>query len=323
MEAGAFQWEGAQVGGRWNFIPTSRTTSSACPWPRTELIREHYERGDLVILSDVRIEADFDHIAATEPVEGVQARKKKFIFRENVDGRPETRASSWEMFFGDRLETDPDTCRKFQDEVGRVDAQVDALIRRIFNRHDFGRCFISWKFLEITGENLHIDNLPNPERESTQARLFVNVDNQPRHWSLGRHWRHFAERHYVSAGLAEVAGDRLRVQRQAEPRRVRAQLGDVRRARAPGHVRAGQRSGWSIPRVAAHQIRRGRRLCSAQYEYPYGQCIDRKEALPSMIKALERRNARAGQGGPVSALRALLARLTRRETVARSWPRSS
>ncbi len=40
-----------------------------------------------MILSDARIEADFDRIAATEPVEGVQAREQKFIFRKSIDGR--------------------------------------------------------------------------------------------------------------------------------------------------------------------------------------------------------------------------------------------
>ncbi len=88
-----------------------------------------------MILSD---DADRGHFTTSPPPsrswEGVQARKKKFIFRKStIDGRPETRASSWEMFFGDRLETDPDTCRKFQDEVrtrgrpGRL-----PLISRIF-----------------------------------------------------------------------------------------------------------------------------------------------------------------------------------------------
>ncbi len=157
------------------------------------------------------------------------------------------------------------------------------------------RSFISWKFLEITGENLHIDNLPNLN-DTTQVRLFVNVDNQPRHWSLGRHWRHFAERHYVSAGLAEVAGDAYAFNGKLNHAVFGPSYGTCDEPRhlvvfEPGEV-------WLVnSALAAHQIRRGRRLCSAQYEYPYAQCIDRKEALPSMIKGAGAGDAPgAGQG---------------------------
>ncbi len=253
---------------------------------KPRLVREHYERGDLIILSDVRIDADFDRIAAAEPTGGTCVRKQKFVFRKSVNGKPECRASIWNRFFGHRLAQEPSACKAVQEAVEKVDTQVDSLVRRLFDRHTFIRDFTAWKFLSIAGENLHIDNLPNLN-DSTQVRLFVNVDGKPRRWSVGRHWRHYAERYFSSANLHELAADATafngRLNHTAfgpswttcdEPRHL-VEFD-------PGEV-------WLInSAIVAHQVRGGDRLCSANYEYPYRQCISRKETLPELIREVSR-----------------------------------
>ncbi|GAA4748400.1 hypothetical protein GCM10023264_13090 [Sphingomonas daechungensis] len=251
-------------------------------------IRKHYERGDLIILSDVRIDADFDSIAAAEPSGGVEVRRQKFVFRKSVKGKPANRSTIWQRFFGGRLENEPEACRQIQNAISAVDTQMDRLVRKIFSRQRFIIDFTAWKFQRIVGENLHIDNLPNLN-DSTQVRLFANVDNKPRRWSVGRHWRHYAERYFISAKLFEVADDAPefngRLNHAAfgqshmscdEPRHLlEFEVGEV----------------WLInSAIVAHQVRGGDRLCSANYEYPYGQCMSRRETLPYMIREIASRH---------------------------------
>jgi hypothetical protein len=162
------------------------------PVRESRRIRAHFERGDLVILSDVRVHADFECIATAEPAAGAEVRKQKYIFRKLVDGQAELRESVWRRFFGSRLKEDPAGCKKVRRTIEDVDRQLDRIVRAIFNQHDFGTQINAWKFLRIDYENLHIDNLPNLN-ETAQVRLFANVDVRPRAWSVGQHWRHYAK----------------------------------------------------------------------------------------------------------------------------------
>jgi hypothetical protein len=282
------------------------------PLTKPQLIRRHYERGDLVILSDVRVQADFDFIAASGPSGGFDVRKLKFVFRKSVAGLPENRTAIWERFFGDRLQAEPAACRDIQDAVTGVDAQVDALIRRIFGSQTFSTDFIAWKFQDVTGENLHIDNLSNLN-DTAQVRLFVNTDNKPRQWSAGRHWRHYVERHLASHDLLAWTSDATAFNGKLNHAAFGPAWSTCDEPRHlvefdPGEV-------WLVnSALTAHQVRGGRRLCSAHYEYPYRDCIEQRETLPHLIRQLGRAG-KAERGGAASSLRAMLARLTHREKV--------
>lgn len=259
-------------------------------------IREHYERGDLVILADVRIDADFDCIASAEPTGGADVRRQKFVFRKNVRGKPVNRRSIWRRFFGERLETEPEACSTIQTAVATVDRQIDALVRRIFHRHCFTTDFTAWKFLKIDGENLHIDNLPNLN-SSTQVRLFANVDNKPRSWSVGRHWRHYAKRHFEPARLHEVLDDATAFNGRLNHSAFGPSWSSCDEPRH--HVEFEPGEVWLInSAIVAHQVRGGSRLCSANYEYPYRQCIEREETLPAMIRKLAARHGFAPEPAP-------------------------
>ncbi len=132
----------------------------------------------------------------------------------------------------------------------------------------------------------------------------------------GRHSATSPSATHVSAGLAEVAGH------LPTPPAFNGKLNHPvfgpswATCDEPRHLvtfRAGRGSGWSIPRSPPTRIRRGRRLCSAQYEYPYGAVHRSQGGLAVHDQgAGAAQRARAEQGGPVSALRAMLARLTRR-----------
>lgn len=256
----------------------------------------HYERGDLVILSDVRIEADFDGIATIEPSRGNNVRKQKFVFKKSVNGQPESRTAVWERFFGERLRTDPDGCRRMGAEIKTVNATVDALVHRIFSNHGFSTKLIVWKFLEIAGENLHIDNLPNLN-ETTQVRMFVNVGNTPRRWSVGRHWQHYAEQYFTLASLDKLTGDAFAFNGKLNHSAFGPSWSTSEEPRHlvefdPGEV-------WLInSALVAHQVRGGNRLCSTHYEYAYSNCMEQTETLPHLIMRLSRKHAQARLGMP-------------------------
>jgi hypothetical protein len=239
-----------------------------------------FEQGNLVIIKDFRIEADFEFLSTLRPAVENATRRDKYVFTKAIRGNLESRASKWQKFFGDAPSSAIREKAKY--EIERVDWQINGIVRKIFKNHEFSTEFIAWKFHRITGENLHIDNLPN-SNNTAQVRLFSNVDSSPRLWSVGRHWRYYAERHYESAALREVIDNPF----EFNGRLNHAAFGSSQQScDEPRHLLSFEPGEiWLANSVlVAHQIRSGNLLCSAHYEYPYHQCMDQTTSLPHQIK---------------------------------------
>ena len=256
---------------------------------RPRRIRALFERGEVVVLRGTRIAADFDFLSTVEPPHGDGSRRGKYVFWRVIDGARIERRSVWQMFQHEVFQGDEARFRYFEEQVRSVDDQINAIVRAIFDRHEFLTETITWKFQRNRGENLHIDNLNGCDR-AAQVRLFVNLDNKPRRWSIGRHWRHYAERLYDDAGLSEAVDDpcgfNLRLTAAAfgfstaecdEPRHfVEFEPGEVWLANSA---------------LVAHQVRGGDVLALAHHEYPYSRYVDQTESLPAQLQDLVRRRS--------------------------------
>lgn len=247
-------------------------------------VRAHFERGDVVVLKDVRIKADFAYLSSIKPPVGTGVRKDKYVLSKAVNGIAETRACKWAYFQEGSFDGDAVAFAKFREHVEGINTQLDSIVRSIFGRTRFLTEFTTWKFQRIEGENLHIDNLSGCDKVA-QFRIFANLDTQPRKWAVGRHWRHYAERHYHRAGFQAVADDAFQFNGLLSQTAFGPSWSDCDEPRhfvefEPGEI-------WlTNSSLVAHQVRAGNLLVSGHYEYPFSKCRDRSNSLPAQLAAL-------------------------------------
>lgn len=278
------------------------------PSTRPREVRAHFERGDVVILTDIRIDADFEFLSNIEPPTGTGARRDKYVFWQMRNKVPSNQEHVWKYFKDGPLRERPSDYRKFQNLVRYVEDQMNDIVKLIFSRNKFSNEIITWKFQRNTGENLHIDNLQGCN-EIAQVRVFANLDTKPRHWAVGQHWDHYAERYYDTHSLKECAHNAFEFNGRLNHAAFGPSWGtsDEPRHRIafdPGEV-------WlTNSALVAHQVRGGNLMCIAHHEYPYRQYIDRSVSLPSRLKALSRHHSRS----PVTLIdrmRGAMTRITR------------
>ncbi|QIK78945.1 hypothetical protein G7077_08600 [Sphingomonas piscis] len=247
----------------------------------------------MVVLKDVRIDADFDFLRSVEPPHGTGSKRGKYVFWRVVNGVRDGRNSVWETFRREVFEDDENRFEKFREQIQSVDAQIDGIARTIFNRHRFLTETITWKFQRNRGENMHIDNLNGCDK-AAQIRLFANLDNKPRQWSIGRHWRHYAEREFDRAKLSDAVDDPCDFNHRLSAAAFGVSTDTCREPRhmiefEPGEV-------WlANSALVAHQVRGGDVLALVHHEYPYRSYTDPAESLPALLKNLARRRS----GAPV------------------------
>lgn len=254
-------------------------------------VRTLFECGEVVVLKDVRVLADFEFLASVEPPHGAGSKRGKYVFWRVVDGVRDGRGSVWETFRTDVFAGDGQRFEHFKNQIQSVDKQIHEIVLMIFKRRRFLTETITWKFQRNRGENMHIDNLIGSDKVA-QVRLFVNLDNKPRRWSVGCHWRHYAERELDRANLGAVAHDPCKFNHQLSAAAFGVSTESCDEPRhfvefEPGEV-------WlANSALVAHQVRGGDVLALAHHEYPYGAYIDRSHSLPALLNDLVRRHSTA------------------------------
>lgn len=88
--------------------------------------------------------------------------------------------------------------RRLRREINRLYEQVLPVYEGLFKGYRFVRRQIVWRLNTVRNENLHIDTYAN-ELKDHFARLFINLDNQPRIWMTS----------YGIDALYERFGDRI------------------------------------------------------------------------------------------------------------------
>ena len=168
---------------------------------RTALVR-HYEAGDVLILRNAPFAIDLELLSKVSLPTGKQFQKlsdKTFqltsFFR--ADPRKVYRAA-----FG----SDVMLYLRFRREVDRVSACLRDFARDVFRPYRFLKQGVSWRFTKSTKEGLHVDYFRNDE-DLQYVRIFINVDQQPRVWTLSHSLEELIHRHYDAAGLGELPAD--------------------------------------------------------------------------------------------------------------------
>jgi hypothetical protein len=78
-----------------------------------------------------------------------------------------------------------------QTQIASANAQIDTALRVLFPRYySLGCGNITWRMTKTVNENLHVDGFKNgqplsaAEKQAHRVKIFVNIDTEPRHWSI-------------------------------------------------------------------------------------------------------------------------------------------
>jgi hypothetical protein len=182
-------------------------------------IADLFEEGRLIILSDYRLDFDFEALAAlsksTETVTDPQMRRrlKKLVATNFFEGkRPK---NHWgRLKFADPLrqqiyETLCGGQRRVFERVSRAIESAHRELNRIYEAcfPDYAtlRLIPSLRLTRTLFENLHWDNHSINE-DFHQARIFANLDSRPRVWNIGRRLPDWMIRFYDEHDLGRFAG---------------------------------------------------------------------------------------------------------------------
>jgi len=222
---------------------------------------DEYEAGKVITFPKLKLDIDFD-FWANLPTDSYPVLKKmsSLAFRA---GQGEDRALNHNLAqaaLPAALEADIRT------QISRFYDQLMPVYEAMFEGYQFTRRQAVWRLNQTLNENLHVDTYLE-EFQDHFARVFINLDNQPRIWQTGftieemyEKFHHKIDRRVFETGTrAEiwielnrvVFGGLSRMWWDCQPRHV-AYF-------APGDV-------WAVDsRQVAHQIFYGRRAVSVDF----------------------------------------------------------
>ncbi len=273
--------------------------TAATPADRIAPIVEPYETGRVIALPGLKFEIDHDFWAAL-PSEG-HPRLKKLSSSPGMDD----------------LEQDPLLDRRLRDarlpdelagrlkqEILSLYAQVLPVYEALFSGYRFVRRQVVWRLNTIRNENMHLDTYQT-DFEEHFARLFINLDCEPRiwmtSWSMDELFERFAPR-LPREVLERTPAAELRAQLNAMAFGGRSAVWWDAEPRHVVHFEPGEV--WAVDsRQVAHQIFYGRRAVSfdffvdaASMRKPGRHYLARAEALRGRALAARDEEAPAVSG---------------------------
>ncbi len=220
-----------------------------------------YENGRVLHFPTLKFDIDHDFWASL-PSEGFSKLKK-------LSSSPSAQDPADDPLLDRRLAdagVPPDLERRLKAEIVRFYYQALPVYEALFKGYRFTRRQVVWRLNTIRNENLHIDTYQTDFDEHF-ARLFINLDDQPRIWTTS----------YGVEDLFEKFGGQIppRILAKAPPGEVRAALNQAAFGgrstvwwdRQPRHmVYFDPGDVWAVDsRQVSHQIFYGRRAVSIDF----------------------------------------------------------
>ena len=150
-----------------------------------------YESGRVIVLKDHRIDFDAGVLSGVRFDEQATKKFKSIAFLKHF--RPlaahEEPAEPYRELLATAFRGDRRRMNAFAQQVGSINAQVDALLKRLFPGYRIERPSITWRLHETINENLHVD-VYNEDQPMHHVRLFVNLDTAPRIWHTSHSLEH-------------------------------------------------------------------------------------------------------------------------------------
>ena len=162
------------------------------------LIR-HYEAGDIVLLDHSPFSVDFEVLNRVSFPAGRAHQKltDKFLTYPKLHRREVRR------LFREAFGSDVFLYRRFRREVKRLSGELRRFAWTIAPSYRFLKQGVSWRLTPTGPEGLHVDYFSRTD-DLHYFRIFINVDRQPRVWTVGPRLQDLIERFAKEASLAEL-----------------------------------------------------------------------------------------------------------------------
>ena len=252
---------------------------------RSELGR-NYELGKVIILENAPFKINFTLLNEISLPSGRKFQKlsDKFLCVPKLY-RAEVRRMLHRAFGLDLM-----LYLDFRREVGRLSASLRNFARDVFRSYRFLKLDVSWRFTPTGPEGLHVDYFKRVE-DLHYLRIFVNVDREPRVWTISHQLEGLIERYGDEARLIELVG--------APSNAVCARLNEA----VFDHVNSLPRSAmdrhtasfapgdvWLCEtRLNSHEIYSGHRLVATDFYVDPASMLDPSQRVEARVKrSLER-----------------------------------
>lgn len=166
---------------------------------RREII-SNYERGNIVALSGAPFHVDFGLLETVSLPRGRKFQKLSDRFL----CRPKLYRADVRRLFRDVFGSDFRRYLAFRQEVSRLSTQLREFACSVFRPYRFLKLSVSWRFTPTGPEGLHVDYFRR-DGDLHYLRIFLNVDREPRIWTVSYALEDLIERYYDAARLFELA----------------------------------------------------------------------------------------------------------------------
>jgi hypothetical protein len=225
------------------------------------LIR-HYEAGDIILLRHAPFQVDFELLNRVSFPAGRTHQKltDKFLVYPKLH-RPEIRRLFRYVFGLDVM-----LYRRFRQEVKRLSDELRRFGRAIAPSYRFLKQGVSWRFTPTGPEGLHVDYFRRAE-DLHYLRIFINVDQQPRIWTVGPRLQDLVADFADEAGLRELTGASSNVVCQRLNKLVFDRINALPRSAMARHVvHFAPGDVWLCEtRLNSHEIYSGHRLVATDF----------------------------------------------------------
>lgn len=167
---------------------------------RSELMRL-YELGKVIVLENAPFQINF---AVLNRISLPQGRKFQKLSEKSLCAPKLYKADVRRLFY-DAFGLDVASYLDFRREVGRLSASLRDFARDVFRPYRFLKLDVSWRFTPTGPEGLHVDYFKRTE-DLHYLRIFVNVDREPRIWTMSHPLEDLIDRYGDEARLIELVG---------------------------------------------------------------------------------------------------------------------
>jgi hypothetical protein len=251
-----------------------------------------YESGKVITFPNLKIDIDFDFWSSINLESNATLKK----FRSSV--------ANFDMLDVDNhlqrimsAGIEDTTAKKMIDNMRSIYAQIVPIYLSIFSGYEFVKHKTVWRLATVMNENMHIDAYKG-ESEYYPARMFVNLDNQPRIWQTSWPIDEICAMH-----AGKIDPRNLDKMTRGE---VWAQLNHVTFGRGsaewwdnqPRHVSYFDPGDiWIVDsRQISHQIFYGRRALSIDFAIPGGSMLEPARHYLNLAEQFRNKNASLQEG---------------------------
>jgi hypothetical protein len=276
------------------FIEMDWNDRKSDPIGFSEALVGHYEDGEIVILRNSPIVADYALLNHVSLPKGLAYKK----IRDDHFTRPKLNLESLRLHRY-LIQHYPTKYRAFCREVTRTSNVIREVGQQLFPHYRFTKMPCSWRFTPTGPEHMHIDHFGalGDEEEKWYLRIFFNIDERPRLWNLSHTLTGLAERYYQDAGMGEWRQGRgsdfsRELSRWIYGGKEKYNNEDIHESSWPHHeIEWATGDVWIVDsRLHSHQVVQGRRMMATGFEVDPASMQSPDKSLDSRVRVIHERH---------------------------------